>query len=223
MLKLMGMRALIFDFDGTILDTETPEFLSWEKIYHQHDQILPRNLWLSAIGVGPQDAKFNPYTHLEELVGTSLDHEKLRAQRHKIFYRTLDDEPIRPGVTDWLEQASTNGLHIGLASSSPYDWVHGHLERLGLRSHFSAIYTSDHVERAKPHPELYEKTAAHFGVKPSACIAIEDSFNGVTAAKAAGCYCIATPNPMTVTMDLSAADRIVLSLEEIRLAELLEG
>lgn len=215
------MRALIFDFDGTILDTETPEFLAWEKIYHHHGQILPRELWLSAIGVAPGEASFNPYTHLEELVGTPLDRERLRERRRKIFYTALDTEPIRPGVADWLAQAGQQGLAVGLASSSPSVWVESHLERLGLRGHFSAIYTSDHVARAKPHPELYLKTAAHFGLVPGQCIAIEDSYNGVTAAKAAGCYCIATPNPMTAAMDLSAADRVVGSLAELSLESVL--
>lgn len=215
------MRALIFDFDGTILDTETPEFLSWEKVYHQYGQILPRELWLSAIGVSPAEATFNPYTHLEQLLGTPLDHQKLRERRRRAFYVALDREPIRPGVMDWLVEAGERGLHIGLASSSPYDWVHGHLERLGLRHHFSAVYTSDQVARAKPHPELYEKTAAHFGIAPAQCIAVEDSLNGVKAAKAAGCYCIATPNPMTLGMDLSAADCLVGSLAELSLASFL--
>jgi HAD superfamily hydrolase (TIGR01509 family) len=215
------MRALIFDFDGTILDTETPEFLSWEKVYHQHGQILPRELWLAAIGVGPQEASFNPYTHLEHLLGTTLDHEKLRQRRRKLFYDALHTEPIRPGVIHWLAEATERGLHIGLASSSPYEWVQGHLERLGLRHHFAAVYTSDDVERAKPHPALYEKTAAHFGLPPSQCIAIEDSLNGVTAAKAAGCFCIATPNPITAAMDLSAADLCVGSLAELSLESVL--
>lgn len=215
------MRALIFDFDGTILDTETPEFRAWEKIYRQYGQILPRDPWLAAVGVAPDEATFDPYTHLEALVGTPLDRQRLRERRRKVFYDALAVEPIRAGVTDWLEQATALGLAVGVASSSPYDWVHGHLERLGLRRQFAAVSTRDHVVRAKPHPELYERTAALLGVAPERCIAIEDSYNGVQAAKAAGCYCIATPNPMTATMDLSAADRIVASLSELRLEDVL--
>ncbi len=218
---LKRMRALIFDFDGTILDTETPEFHTWENIYHQWGQILPRELWLSAIGLAPGEATFNPYTHLEVLLGTTVDHAALREHRREVFLTALHAEPIRPGVVDWLELAGKRGLHIGLASSSPRDWVQSHLERLGLRAHFEAIYTSDDVVRAKPHPELYEKTAAHFGLHPRECIAIEDSHHGVLAAKAAGCYCIAVPNPMTATMDLSAADQTVASLAELSLETLL--
>lgn len=214
-------RALVFDFDGTILDTETPEFSAWETIYQHYGHTIPRASWLATIGLAPGEATWDPYRHLEELTGGPLDRERLRAHRREIFHVALNQEPIRSGVLTWLSAAERLGLRRGLASSSPRSWLDLHLGRLGLLPRFEAIYSADDVERGKPDPELYLKTAAHFGSRPDQCIAIEDSPNGVRAAKAAGYYCIATPNPMTTELDLSLADRIVPSLDCVSLEELL--
>lgn len=216
-------RALVFDFDGTILDTETPEYRSWERVYEQHGHVLPREAWLATIGLAPGEATWNPHSHLEALHGAPLDYATIRAHRHTAFLEDLHQETVRPGVMDWLDTAAQLGLHIGLASSSPRSWLEQHLGRLGIRERFAAIYSSDDVKRGKPDPELYLRTAAHFGVPPQECIAIEDSPNGVRAAKAAGYYCIATPNPITAQLDLSHADLRVEALTQVSLASFLRA
>ena len=213
-------RALVFDFDGTILDTETPEFRSWERVYQQHGHVLPREAWLATIGLAPGEATWNPHDHLEMLHQMPLDREAIRQKRRAAFFADLHQEAVRPGVMDWLDSAERLGLHIGLASSSPRSWLEEHLGRLGIRQRFAAIYSSDDVVRGKPDPELYLRTAAHFGVRPQECIAVEDSPNGVRAAKTAGYFCIATPNPITAQLDLSHADIQVASLAQISLEKI---
>jgi len=100
-----------------------------------------------------------------------------------------------------------------VASSSHHRWVDGHLARLGLLDSFEAVLCAGDVPRAKPFPDLYQAACDALGVSPSVALALEDSPNGIRAAKDAGLYCIAIPNPMTSRLDLSHADRIRDSLE----------
>jgi beta-phosphoglucomutase-like phosphatase (HAD superfamily) len=104
-------------------------------------------------------------------------------------------------------------MQLAIASSSPMEWVDPHVERLGLRHFFEQIVTADRVDAAKPAPDLYLRAVELLGVDPREVIALEDSPNGVAAAKAAGLYCIAVPGPMTRTLSFEAADAVLPSLE----------
>lgn len=214
------MRALIFDFDGTILDTEMPEFLAWEAIYHEHGVLLPRDRWLETIGLAAGTAEWHPLHHLEDVIGP-LDREAIRSRQRTAFHAFVEAEPLRPGVAAYLESARSAGVRVGLASSATRDWIDWNLSRLGLDHHFECRFTREDVVHAKPHPELYLKACATLRAEPSAAAAIEDSVNGIRAAKAAGMFCVATPNPLTRLMDLSHADLHVASLEELPLSELI--
>jgi putative hydrolase of the HAD superfamily len=133
---------------------------------------------------------------------------------------------VRPGVVALLEQASEAGVRLGVASSSPRDWVEGHLAERGLRHHFEVVFSRDDVERAKPDPALFRIATEALGAEPARTVALEDSHHGVSSAKAAGLWAVACPNRITSGLDFSHADLVVGSLAEVdlpRLATLLQG
>jgi HAD superfamily hydrolase (TIGR01509 family) len=211
-------RALIFDFDGLILDTEGPEFQSWSEVYAAHGVALDLESWASCIGT---IGGFEPFGELEARLGRPIDREAIREQRRRRNQELLTAERVRPGIESYLDSANRLGLRVGVASSSPRSWVAGHLERLGLLDRFHCLRTADDVRTVKPDPELYLAATSALGVEPAAAIAIEDSPNGALAAKRAGLVCVAVPNALTRQLDLAHADLRLDSLADVSLEELL--
>jgi HAD superfamily hydrolase (TIGR01509 family) len=211
------IRALIFDFDGLILDTETCVFEAWRNTYADHGQVLPRDRWLDAIG--SDHASYDPLEELRALVGAELDVEEIHRRRRNFRDEQLHQLEQMPGVLASLEHARERRIGLAIASSSPMEWVGDHIERLGLSHFFEQIVTADQVRAAKPAPDLYLRAVELLGVHPSDAIALEDSPNGVAAAKAAGLYCVAVPGPMTRTLSFAAADAVLPSLDAQPAAE----
>jgi len=212
------IRAIVFDFDGLILDTEEPIYRSWLEVYQAHGEDLPFERWVRT--VGSTNAGFHPQHHLEERLGRSLPQEVLD---RRVGRRTemILAQTVLPGVARRLEEAKTLGLKLGVASSSTNEWVRGHLARLGILDSFDCLRCRDDVANAKPEPDLYIAVLDCLGVPPSEAIAIEDSPNGVLAAKRAGMLCVAIPNSITARLDLGQADLLLGSLADVTLAELL--
>ena len=211
------IRALIFDFDGLILDTETSVFEAWRHTYADYGQVLPRDRWLAAIGT--DHASYDPLDDLRALVGAELDAEEIRRRRRNFHDEQLHRLEQMPGVLASLEHARKRQIALAIASSSSMEWVGGHIERLGLSHFFEEIVTTDQVRAAKPAPDLYLRAVELLGVDPADAIAVEDSPNGVAAAKAAGLYCVAVPGPMTRTLSFDAADTVLPSLDARPAAE----
>jgi HAD superfamily hydrolase (TIGR01509 family) len=210
--------ALVFDFDGLILDTESSEFHSVAAVYDAHGLELVLEEWHEIVGTAD-----HPHWGevLEQQLGRSIDDmEALRQQRMEVHHELIEDEVVRPGVVALLDEADAAGVGLAVASSSPREWVEGHLDRLGLLRRFGVVRTRDDVTYAKPDPELYQTATAALGVDARSSVAFEDSRHGVTAAKAAGLVAVACPNPITEGMDLSHADLVVASLAEVTLARL---
>jgi HAD superfamily hydrolase (TIGR01509 family) len=213
------IRAIVFDFDGLILDTEEPVYRSWLEVYQAHGEELPFERWVQI--VGSTTTGFHPQHHLEERLGRALPKEVLD---RRIGRRTelVLAQKLLPGVVSHIDQAKGMGLKVGVASSSTAEWVRGHLARLGILEQFDCLRCRDDVAHAKPEPDLYVAVLDCLGVAASDAFAIEDSPNGVMAAKRAGLRCVAIPNSITARLDLSGADVLLRSLAEITLADLLK-
>ena len=213
------MQAIVFDFDGLILDTEEPIYRSWLEVYAAHGEELPFERWVQI--VGSTTTGFHPQHHLEERLGRPLPKEVLDRRADRRTEMILANA-VLPGVVDHLDAARERGLLLGVASSSTADWVRGHLARLGILDRFQCLRCRDDVAHAKPEPDLYLAVLECLGAAPSEAIAIEDSPNGVRAAKRAGMKCVAIPNSITERLDLTEADVVLSSLADVSLAELME-
>jgi len=206
------IRAFVFDFDGVILDTEEPVYRSWLELYQEHGEELPFDRWIQI--VGSNNGAFDPRGYLEHRLGRALSQEEIDRRIERRSQLVLA-RAVLPGVIELADASAARGLKLGLASSSSCEWVKGHLERLGIRDRFSCIRCRDDVQAVKPAPDLYLKALDCLGVAPAEAVAIEDSPNGIAAAKAAGMSCVAVPNVITGGLDLSGADAVLKSLEGV--------
>jgi len=212
------MRLVVFDFDGLILDTEAPVYDAWQAIYAEHGQTLVFEKWAECIGTADV---FDPGQELASLCGRALDAEALQA-RHRVDCDALIAvQSVLPGVREYVREARRLGLRLGVASSSSHAWVDGHLKRLGLREYFDVVRCRDDVSVVKPDPALYLAVLEATGIPARDAFALEDSPNGVWAAKRAGMTCVAVPNPLTARLDLAHADLRLTSLTDLPLGDLL--
>jgi HAD superfamily hydrolase (TIGR01509 family) len=217
------IRALVFDFDGLILDTEYPDYQSWQEIYQAHGAHLPLSAWERSIGSMDLDL-LDPYAYLEAQIGRPVDREEIRARRRSRLAELVAAQSVLPGVEDYLADARRLGLKLGLASSSSRAWVTGCLAQFGLNgATFDCIRCGDEVKRTKPDPELYCAALGALGVRGDQAVALEDSPNGVVAAKAAGLTCVAVPNGLTRRLPFDGADLRLNSLADVPLERLLEA
>jgi len=204
---------LLFDFDGLLLDTESAEYRAWCELYERCGHVLDLQTWSRAIGTIDG---FDPRAHLESL-GNRPDAEALAEQRRRVL-DLCELEDFLPGVNELLDVAATRGLKTCIVSSSSYAWIEGHLKRRSGLEKFDAVVCADgDPARAKPRPVLYLEALERLGVRAEEAVAFEDSPNGIAAAKAAGVFCIAVPNPVTAALDLTKADLVLGSLANLDL------
>ena len=212
------LAGILFDFDGLVLDTETSEYLTVAESFADHGLELRRDEWMTRIGSADhphwtemlETALGRPLTNREEVLETR------RARHHALISR----ETVRPGVVELATAARDAGVGVAIASSSPLDWVLGHITRLGVDHLFPVRATRDDVghARTKPQPDLFLLAAQRLGVDPGDCVVLEDSEPGITAAARAGCATVGVPAGMTAHLTFDDADLVVPSLAEVDLA-----
>ncbi|MCX6093315.1 MAG: HAD-IA family hydrolase [Candidatus Bipolaricaulota bacterium] len=207
----------MFDFDGLILDTETPLQLSWAEIYSEVGLSVPPAQWASLLGAAADPP--GAYALLEEHLGHPIDRESVRRKRLRREHELLSAETILPGVMELVRAARSSGLRLAVASSSDRAWVEGHLRTFGLLSSFQVLLCAEDVTLVKPDPELYTATLRALGVRADEAIAFEDSVHGAAAARCAGLFVVVVPNRVTRHAVFPNADLVVDSIAERSLNE----
>lgn len=208
----MAISAVLFDFDGVVVDTEWAIYQAWRRTFEGHGQHLPLEIYTRCIG--SDFATWSPKTHLEELTGLAFDWHDIDARRQEEIMKDLAHEGPMHGVAVLLEKLTAAAMPMAVVSSSSHRWVDGWLAKLGLAPHFKTTVCRGDAPRIKPAPDLYLEAAKRLGIAPAECLVIEDSLNGVTSAQAAGMAAWVVPNRVTECLDFSTADRVFRSLAE---------
>lgn len=212
------IKAFIFDFDGLILDTETPLFQAWQEIFQTYGLSLSMREWAGFLGHSADPEE--PYIALEEHLRRPIDREDLHSRQVRREAELLSSQEIMSGVESLIHEAKSSGMKLAVASSSDRKWVIEHLSRLDLIHYFDIIKCAEDVTHTKPEPDLYIAALEALGVAAGEAIALEDSLHGVNAAKAAGIFCVAVPNLITKNVRMEQADVVLDSLSGISLDDL---
>jgi putative hydrolase of the HAD superfamily len=210
------IKAVIFDFDGLIIDTETPWYEVYAEIYREHGVLISMEHWAAFVGTD-----FDPLTHLEGCLQKPVDRPALAKRAAERHVAIMEGMGLRPGVEEYLQAAKRMKLKIGLASSSSFSWVERFLRQYNLLGYFDCIRTADNVKKVKPDPELYVQAIACLDIAAEEAVAFEDSVNGLRAAKAAGVNCVVVPNPTTAHLLFEGYDLRIDSMDQAELAEVI--
>ncbi len=215
------LRAVVFDFDGVIVDTETPLYEAWARTFeHYGADPIGLDRWAESLGRHDDDpAMLDPMRLLRSLVGSGIDVDEAHRMRRRFRDEALSQMPIQPGVEALLGEIEALDLGVAIASSSPPDWIDDHLSARAMSGRFETVCCAGNGIAGKPAPAVYLEAATRLRVDPVHCLAIEDSPNGIAAAKAAGMKCVAVLTPINATLDLSAADARVDGVGDIDLAD----
>jgi HAD superfamily hydrolase (TIGR01509 family) len=213
------IEALIFDFDGLLIDSESPLLEIWQEIYREYGCELTMDQWQHALGTF---GGFDPYADILARTGKGPDRATLQPTIRERHFELCMTMPLMPGVADIFEEARAAGLKTAVASSSAVDWVGPFLRQHGLTAKLDAICTRDDVKQVKPAPDLFLLAAARMRVEPARCVVFEDSPNGLRAAHAAGMWAIAVPNALTRPLPLPDPHLVLDSLASRPLEGIIE-
>jgi HAD superfamily hydrolase (TIGR01509 family) len=207
------IRALLFDLDGLMVDSEPHSLNSWRVVLSTRGVVLEQNVIDRMFGLRQTDAA----RMLADVYGLAESPELLAREKEEYQITHLAGQvPPMPGLSALIEECTQRELRIAVASSGVRPYVLAVLEAVALTGRFSAIVTGDEVKNGKPAPDIFLAAAQALQVEPQQCMVLEDAPTGVQAAKAAGMRCIAVPNGHTRQLDLSAADLIFPSLNAVR-------
>ncbi len=206
-------RAIIFDFDGVLFNTEEAIFNSWQILYEREGCALSREEYAPCLGAGY--SRWDPASHLEEITGKKFDWQTENISRQAAIEAQLSTMDLMPGAFDLLHWCQAQGIRMVVASSSSRRWVDGWLRHLHAASFFERLFCRTDGFPVKPDPALFLAAINYLVLPTHACIVVEDSENGVLAASNAHIPCYAVPNTMTAHGDFSSAAAQFTSLVQL--------
>ncbi len=214
------LLGAIFDCDGLLADTETPDYDAWREIYEENGLHLPVETWAHSIGTAKGHDRHNWHAPLAEAAGPDYDPDAVDARRRLFYHNAIGRLTPMPGVLAVLDALDEAQIPCAVASNSERDWVDRVLDITGLAGRFQAIATADEVAHPKPAPDVYLLAAERLGVPPQRCAAFEDSPRGLAAAHAAGMFTVAVPTALTRHFAWEQAHHLVESLERLAFKDL---
>ena len=211
-----AFEAIIFDHDGTLVDTESADFRAYQMLYTEFGATLNLEYWAATI-VGRMNGYDDLFAELARQSNNGVTAAGLWRRIRELWLVTLEDVELMPGVTTLLPTLQAAGYPLAVATASDQDWTRRWLTRFELLPYFQTIATRNEVVHNKPAPDVYLLAAAQLGVDPGRCLVFEDSLAGVQSATAAGMTVVAVPNHLTRVLDFSQAHAMLNSLEEVTL------
>ncbi|MFF3214409.1 HAD family hydrolase [Streptomyces sp. NPDC002886] len=212
----MQIEAIVFDFDGLLMDTETTLLECWQYEWRQHGlELDPANFFADHGG----DVTAERYRRLAAAVGPGFDYETSHARRLSYRDELHSGLGLRDGIDAWLTQARDAGLRCAVASSSHEEWVTSMLARVDRLDAFDVLAFGNEVPSPKPAPDVYLLALDRLGLDPGQTIAVEDTPHGAAAAQAAGLSCIAIPNPFADPARFTAANLVLATAAELPLQD----
>ncbi len=195
------IQAVLFDMDGTLIDTECYYRRCWPMAlaafgYHMTDE---QALFMRSLG-----RPFAP-AQLKSWFGEDLDYWAVRDKRKELMEEMIGAEGIRlkPGAVELLEYLNQKGITAAVATATDLERANRYLEQIGLLPYFDRVISATQVKEGKPSPDIYEFACRELGLLPENCIAVEDSPNGVRSAYRAGCKVIMVPDQTQPDQELS--------------------
>lgn len=213
------IRAVVFDLDGTLIDTETTFEEAARRLLARRNKTMILEVMRQMMGTPAREAL--PLFRDRHELTESLEELSIEYREH--FFATLGDQPVTlmPGVLALLDRLEALNLPRAIATSSNRAYVERVLAPHGLLPRFQFVLTADDVTHGKPHPEIYQKAAARLGYPANEVLVIEDSINGMKSAKAAGARCIVVPHELVDVTALAEADAVIDRLDAPELLKIL--
>jgi HAD superfamily hydrolase (TIGR01509 family) len=216
---MKNITCVVFDLDGTLIDSEGLFEEAARRLLARRGKELIPDVLRKMMGTPSRDAL--PFF----IAGHGLDdpHETIATEYRDDFRAIAGDQPVKlmPGTLELLERLEAKKTPHAIATSSTARYVNWVLTPHGILPRFAFVLTADDVTHGKPHPEIYQKAAQRFGIEPATMLVLEDSVNGMRAAKAAGAHCVVVPHALVNVEELGPADAIVPRLDAPEVLELL--
>lgn len=215
---MVKKQALIFDFDGLIIDTESAEVNAWRKELGEAGLVFDLDAYIKTMGMNESDIQY-PAKMLANRPEETRTLEQIIEEHYSQSIEEGLKLPLLEGVMDLLEQAEEAGILLAIGSSSRNNWIYTLLNGLGIKDRFDTVVTFDDVEFAKPAPDIFLKVLENLGVEPENALVLEDTYNGALAAQRAGIRVVAVPTQLTAHLDFSMAEEVLGSLAELELGK----
>ena len=209
------IRAVIFDMDGVLIDTEPLHYRVWKQVFEEQGLVIDFEHYKGCIG----STAGRLFELMWEHYGRNFSGDPAIPERFRVVKTGIirqEGLPEMPGAVDCVRALHAAGYRLAVASSSPQDYIEDCMRRLGVDSCFERLFSAERVARPKPAPDVFLETAKQLGVRPADCLVVEDSHNGSRAAAAAGMRCVGLQNPHSGDQDLSAANWVVDTLDAVR-------